>query len=146
VVPAGLRGAPNEYTAYLETEHWQNTRRSALLIARYRCAECHSNDSLEVHHLHYRTLGRENVLTDLRVLCATCHERVHAGHGWKRTRSGNWVRFFSGGECITVFLRDAEYADDPWCNEWCFVMNGEYSSHTYSSAGAAMDAAMGWAE
>ena len=45
----------------------------------YRCERCgfHGTDKqMELHHLHYDTLGREQT-GDVQVLCARCHRGVH---------------------------------------------------------------------
>src|SRR5687767_3642617 len=52
--------------------HWHAFRQEALAAARYLCQRCKSNQDLEVHHLHYDTLGHES-LNDVEVLCVSCH-------------------------------------------------------------------------
>lgn len=65
-----------EYLAYLETEHWQKTRASALERAGGRCQLCNTNRRLQVHHRTYERLGSE-LPGDLTVLCRRCHARHH---------------------------------------------------------------------
>jgi hypothetical protein len=75
------------YAAYLASEHWLDVRREALALAGDRCSECGSDGHglpLEVHHLHYETLGVEDVRKDLRVLCRVCHRSKHAATSWRR--------------------------------------------------------------
>jgi hypothetical protein len=65
------------YQAYLNSRHWQNTRRRKLKAAHHRCRICRRTDlQLHVHHLNYDCLGRERN-RDLRVLCHECHSRLH---------------------------------------------------------------------
>lgn len=66
------------YTDYLQTRHWQWTRRRALAFYHHRCQECGYLYSLEVHHLHYDSVGCEK-MRDLRVLCRKCHQREYEG-------------------------------------------------------------------
>ena len=65
----------------LRSPHWKSIRMKALRLAKHRCSKCGSKRSLEVHHLHYGTLGAETV-DDLEVLCAYCHTITH-GRLWK---------------------------------------------------------------
>jgi len=69
-----------DYQAYLQTDHWQRTRRAALRRAGYACQDCSATGEwdrpLETHHDNYKRLGRERP-QDLRVLCDGCHEGVH---------------------------------------------------------------------
>lgn len=65
------------YQDYLQTEHWQQTRRGALRRAGYSCQVCSEKAKLHVHHRTYARLGHE-LDTDLIVLCAECHELFHA--------------------------------------------------------------------
>lgn len=70
-----LRDMP--YSDYLQTDHWQDKRKSALYRAKYRCQLCDDGDTvLDVHHRTYRRLGCEHV-SDLIVLCRECHQIFH---------------------------------------------------------------------
>ncbi|MCK6460844.1 MAG: HNH endonuclease [Planctomycetes bacterium] len=62
---------------YLQSAHWRNTRHAALRIHGHRCAECGSPHSLDVHHLRYGNLWREDPARDLQVLCRDCHDEKH---------------------------------------------------------------------
>jgi hypothetical protein len=65
------------YRDYLCTEHWYSVRRNALAAAGRRCQLCNAADQvLDVHHRTYERLGKEK-LSDLIVLCRSCHERHH---------------------------------------------------------------------
>ncbi len=64
------------YKEYLRTEWWQWRRKKALNKARWTCVRCKKREDLQVHHKHYRTLGREGK-NDLEVLCKGCHNGIH---------------------------------------------------------------------
>jgi 5-methylcytosine-specific restriction endonuclease McrA len=52
---------------------WANFRKLAIVNAGRRCQCCGANTVvLEVHHLHYRTLGNE-AFSDVVVCCKPCH-------------------------------------------------------------------------
>jgi len=66
------------YKFYLTTPHWKAVRMRRLRAAHFQCEECGEHKTiLDVHHLHYRSLGREKN-KDLKVLCRPCHKDAHA--------------------------------------------------------------------
>lgn len=66
-----------EYAEYLRGNWWQTKRKQKLKSAGYQCFRCGAkNVMFQVHHLHYKTLGREKN-TDLQVLCRPCHIAAH---------------------------------------------------------------------
>ncbi|KKL66391.1 hypothetical protein LCGC14_2145460 [marine sediment metagenome] len=69
-----LRTMP--YREYLETDHWENTRRRALNRANYKCEMCNGKGVLHVHHKTYARRGDE-WMADLIVLCKNCHAKFH---------------------------------------------------------------------
>lgn len=64
------------YGAYLQSLVWRNKREARQVIDGHRCADCGSGWPVEIHHLHYRTIGDEDVKRDLRCLCKPCHEKA----------------------------------------------------------------------
>jgi hypothetical protein len=60
------------YNDYMRSREWADRRALALSAAGYRCMRCGALRGLEVHHLHYRSLGAERE-EDLEVLCTPCH-------------------------------------------------------------------------
>ena len=70
------------YVTYLRTLGWRRRRAVAIARAHGRCEQCGREqwgqwpDVAQVHHLTYRNLGRER-LSDLRVLCLSCHAKQH---------------------------------------------------------------------
>lgn len=70
-----LRSLP--YEEYLKTEHWRVLRQVKLTQSGDRCQLCSTTKGpLEVHHNTYRTRGEER-LSDLLVLCSSCHSHHH---------------------------------------------------------------------
>ena len=64
----------------MRSAEWAAKRRERWKIDGGRCVMCKrpvSGGEWECHHLHYRTLGRENVITDICTLCKDCHEKIH---------------------------------------------------------------------
>jgi hypothetical protein len=79
---AGLRAMP--YPLYLKTPEWRRTRAAALLRAGNACSlDVTHTDGLEVHHRTYERLGAE-LVTDLSVLCHSCHQLHHDEYGRPR--------------------------------------------------------------
>lgn len=70
------------YLDYLTSEKWKTKVKARLSIDGYTCQQCGSRGTptnrLEIHHFHYRTVGNENVFTDLVTLCSNCHKNIHS--------------------------------------------------------------------
>ena len=70
----------DSYTAYLESEHWNDVRGRYLRSGLWK-GRCHGCRKLmafpEIHHRTYARLGRER-LHDLRGVCHDCHQAIHA--------------------------------------------------------------------
>jgi len=69
-----LRNIP--YTEYLQTKHWKDIRKKALIRGNKKCRMCGSKENLQVHHNTYKNIGNERD-EDLTVLCKECHEFFH---------------------------------------------------------------------
>ncbi len=79
---AELRAMP--YREYLRTPEWRRTRAAALVRAGNACSlDVTHTDRLEVHHRTYERVGAE-LVTDLVVLCHSCHELHHKEYGLPR--------------------------------------------------------------
>lgn len=74
LVTMALREMP--YAEYLQTEHWQRIRESAIRRAGRRCTICQLTCRLEVHHLTYERRGDE-LPSDVIALCWPCHRMWH---------------------------------------------------------------------
>jgi 5-methylcytosine-specific restriction endonuclease McrA len=71
------KGRRAELNAARRTEHWRRLRIQVLKRADARCEVCGAGGCrLEVHHLTYERL-REELLTDVLLLCQPCHAKEH---------------------------------------------------------------------
>lgn len=66
-----------EYEKYLRSAAWSEKRTTRLRIDHGRCAICESDQDLNVHHLTYRNIMKEDVQQDLVTLCRPCHAMLH---------------------------------------------------------------------
>lgn len=65
------------YEEVLRSRRWQKVRE--LMIAYFEgCQVCRDDNWLQVHHVYYGRLGREQP-GDLLLLCETCHRERHGG-------------------------------------------------------------------
>lgn len=78
--PHGPQDEAPEYEAYIHSGEWASkTARMRAMRPWKDCERClrkPMGGPLEVHHLHYRTLGNESP-RDLIVVCRACHEAAH---------------------------------------------------------------------
>lgn len=65
------------YPKYIKSNAWKRKRELALEFHGRYCRICNSTSSLTVHHLTYDRLGKEDIKTDLTVLCWSCHKEHH---------------------------------------------------------------------
>jgi len=72
-----------KYLEYLASAAWKRKRYQLFLQRGKKCERCGAVKKIEVHHKHYRTLGHE-ALTDLEVVCVTCHRVADAERKRKR--------------------------------------------------------------
>lgn len=77
-----------QYTRVLASARWKRLRESVAAAQRWRCKGCGVfgglKTRLELHHLHYRTLGCETA-ADVVALCTVCHSNAdvqRAASGW----------------------------------------------------------------
>lgn len=81
---AELRAMP--YQQYLRTPEWRQTKAAALLCAGNACSlDVTHTEGLEVHHRTYERRGAE-LMTDLAVLCHSCHQLYHQQNGRPRRK------------------------------------------------------------
>jgi hypothetical protein len=55
--------------------YWQNVRHRKFVSVDWMCERCGKPGNLDAHHLHYDTLGFEE-LVDIQALCRKCHEKA----------------------------------------------------------------------
>lgn len=62
-----------EYEAYLNSEEWKERRKRRLKMTGFRCSACHKKGMIQVHHLTYERIFREE-MSDLLPLCKKHHD------------------------------------------------------------------------
>lgn len=96
-----------DYKRYLASPEWAKKRREALLYYGEQCAVC-GNDwrgrcFINVHHLHYRTIGFESVRSDLRLLCESHHPKgILSNDSIRRWRSSYVFWKITCGVFVTI--------------------------------------------
>jgi hypothetical protein len=73
-----------EYGTYMNSAAWRDLSKK-FRDAIGKCQICGTDKSLQCHHLHYRTLGRET-LEDILVVCLKCHCNLHGVKKFKKKR------------------------------------------------------------
>lgn len=75
---------PYTYEKYIASSAWVIKRALRLEFDGHRCVICHATDNLSVHHLHYETLGNEDIQHDLVTLCPNHHHLFDGLERWRR--------------------------------------------------------------
>ena len=81
---------------HIQSKSWMNTRMLVLEKFNYECQIkmdefCTNDKLLQVHHLNYDRLGREDVEGDLTLACDSCHRGEHSRIGtFERRSRGGW--------------------------------------------------------
>ena len=65
------------YREYIESDIWEKKRQERLDLAGERCELCNRSSNLDVHHRTYERFGGDEKMSDLIVLCRTCHSNFH---------------------------------------------------------------------
>lgn len=65
-----------KYHIYLQSEEWKQKRNTVIEKAGHKCQVCNSAKELQVHHRTYERIFKED-LSDLIVLCSSCHKKFH---------------------------------------------------------------------
>ncbi len=68
--------APSAYHEYINSPEWQLKRQEAFKAYGRHCMVCNSLNDLHVHHRTYDRFTDE-AMSDLLVLCMTCHSLLH---------------------------------------------------------------------
>ena len=67
-----------DYDAYLQGEHWQEFKQAWWAThPAAQCFVCGADEPDTLHHMHYRSLGRESA-EDVRAVHPRCHQKIHA--------------------------------------------------------------------
>lgn len=51
--------------------------RAILSAADTKCSECGSKEDLDIHHIVDLSKGGTNEASNLKVVCKTCHDKIH---------------------------------------------------------------------
>ena len=85
---------------YLNSKAWSEIREKCFEYFGRQCLFC-GDPATVVHHRDYANIGKENLLTDLSVLCNDCHNRFHdfARNYWRKFKAyveenGNRLQLF----------------------------------------------------
>lgn len=63
-----------DYKNYINSGSWKQKVAEKLKLANWKCQRCGASGiKLDVHHLHYETLGNEDLDTDVIAVCRKCH-------------------------------------------------------------------------
>lgn len=65
-----------EYYEYIDSKEWELKRAQAFALYGRACQKCKKDKKLHVHHMTYARFKKE-LMTDLAVLCNTCHYQYH---------------------------------------------------------------------
>lgn len=65
-----------EYKKYLKSNEWKSIKKKVMRRDKNQCQICFYNKKLNVHHMTYRSIFKENC-NDLILLCRRCHGRLH---------------------------------------------------------------------
>jgi hypothetical protein len=67
--------------AYYRTDYWKIISRAAKIALGCKCFRCKKlTETPHCHHRHYDSLGAEDILRDLEILCPGCHASHHRGY------------------------------------------------------------------
>jgi 5-methylcytosine-specific restriction endonuclease McrA len=67
-----------QYQSYLRSDGWERTRIKVLERADYTCEACGGRRATQVHHVTYDDPRGEELLWNLKAVCAECHEKITA--------------------------------------------------------------------
>ena len=76
-----------EYKTYMRSPEWEAKKQQRIAIDKGCCMCGRPLDKIkivQVHHITYKNLGNEDVLTDICTLCGSCHKKIHNFYNRKR--------------------------------------------------------------
>ena len=69
------------YKCYIRSDEWEEKKAQRMELDGYKCVMCGRPKancrSMQVHHVTYKNLGHEDILSDLCTLCGSCHKKIH---------------------------------------------------------------------
>jgi hypothetical protein len=80
----GRNDFPDRYHQHVSSAQWKILKREVIEQRGNRCERCGQvSASLELHHVHYRSLGSEQP-DDVELLCPECHTKADEARAAKR--------------------------------------------------------------
>ncbi len=83
-----MRKHSKEYDDYMKSDEWAEKCNQRLKIAEHKCEMCggleKNSKGLQIHHISYKNLGRENVGNELICVCGRCHLMLHRYYNRRR--------------------------------------------------------------
>lgn len=76
--------SPSDKLAHMDSPYWKQLKLDRLALANNQCELCKSTHFLQLHHTSYIRLGCEK-LSDVTILCDSCHQLQHDHYGYDRT-------------------------------------------------------------
>jgi phage terminase large subunit GpA-like protein len=70
----------------------------------WKCRRCGYRQTLQVHHIIFRSEMGEDVTWNLITLCSTCHEDIHKGKLYIVVPEGNFVGEGGGADGEVRFV------------------------------------------
>lgn len=69
-----------KYETYIKSKEWFAWRAFIFEWRGRKCQLCTGTKNLELHHMSYKNLGKENI-RDVLIVCSVCHRYIHGEHG-----------------------------------------------------------------
>lgn len=66
-----------KYSSYYHFNYNTNNRSKIFLLLGGKCEDCGTSQNLTIHHVTPKKDGGSNNITNLKVLCRCCHDKVH---------------------------------------------------------------------
>lgn len=71
-----------KYKKYIKSFKWKKRKEAYFEKCMAICFTCSNTEDIQLHHLHYKTVGYESD-SDLIPLCSSCHIEFHTLYGTK---------------------------------------------------------------
>lgn len=98
------------YRFYMQSDRWQELRRSVIQKHRGRCQAC-GKKGRHVHHVNYTRLFKEKLSEDLVLFCGDCHRLFHESFGVKKDMRSETSAFIAEVKRHRTTLQQAHHHD-----------------------------------
>lgn len=68
-----------DYHKYLKSDHWEELKKLVFEWRGRKCQLCMGSRNLQVHHMTYKRVGKEDP-RDVLIVCDSCHKFIHSEH------------------------------------------------------------------